>query len=227
MDDHSSREVTDILGAQARDAQDEISLYPIVPLWHLVYELYGQAEEVGERFCREVTRLSRGCVRLLLWDQWAERDALAVSPAVRLKLPVTFRDIAYGEMFIACDPEQPTRPALMLETSSALAETCGEMLHVLEEGALLGCLGQQVDLTLAARLSRRQLDVLRHMAMGEDDQAIARALRITTATVKTHRSAIYARLGVHGPVAAILVGHRLGLISLIGSSLPPRQPSRG
>jgi DNA-binding NarL/FixJ family response regulator len=92
---------------------------------------------------------------------------------------------------------------------------------MLEEGALLSCLGQRIDLTLAkTALSRSQLAVLRHMAMGQDNETIACALRITVATVETHRCAIYARLGVHGPLEAVLVGHRLGLYLLIGSSAP-------
>lgn len=174
-----------------------------------------------------MTTLSRGRARLLLRVQRAERATLATSPVVRLKLPVECSGITYGELFVACEPRYPTHPALSYEISVRLAEVCGELLHVLEEGALVSCLGQRIDLTLAKQsLSRSQLDVLRHLAMGEDNEAIARALHITAATVETHRCAIYARLGVHGPLEAVLAGHRLGLFLLIGSPSPSAILSR-
>jgi|SRR5579859_49083 len=218
--------------SDTRGTRDGMSEHLIVSLMRLAHELYGQVDAVSERFCHEVTRLTRGCVRLLLWEQRAERAALAVLPAVRLKLPIEYRGIAYGELFVACDPRYPSHPALSSEISARLATACGELLHMLEEGALLSCLSQRIDLTLATKsLSRSQLDVLRRMAMGEDNEAIARALRITAATVETHRWAIYARLGVHGPLGAVLAGHRLGLFLLIGnpppSAIPSRQQNRG
>jgi DNA-binding CsgD family transcriptional regulator len=227
MDDLNLPEVTGALGVSTSDTRDGMAEHFIGSLARLAHELYGQADEVGERFCRAVTAHSRGCARLLLWEQRAERVALATSPAVRLKLPVECRGITYGELFVAFEPRNPTHPALSYETGARLAKACGELLHVLEEGALLNCLAQRIDLTLATKsLSRSQLDVLRHMAMGEDKEAIARALGVTVATVETHRCAIYARLGVHGPLEAVLAGHRLGLYLLIGSPSPSAIPAR-
>lgn len=227
MDNHNFPDVSGTLGGPTSDTSDGISEHLIASLVRLTHELHGQVDEVGERFCREVTTLSRGRARLLLRDQLAERAALATSPVLRLKLPVEYRGITYGELFVAGEPRYPTRPALSYEISARLAEACGELLHVLEEGALLCCLGQQIDLTLAHEsLSHSQLDVLRHMALGEDNEAIARALHITVATVESHRCAIYARLGVHGPLEAVLAGHRLGLFLLIGAPSPSAIPSR-
>ena len=195
MDNHNFPEDTGTPGVPTSDTRDSMSEHLIVSLVRLAHELYGQVDEVGEQFCREVTTLSRGRARLLLREQRAERAALATSPVVRLKLPVEYAGIPYGDLFVACDPRYPTRPALSAEISVRLAEACGELVHVLEEGALVSCLGQRIDLTRATRsLSRSQLDVLRHLAMGEDNEAIARALHITVATVETHRCAIYARL---------------------------------
>ncbi|MGH7870159.1 MAG: LuxR C-terminal-related transcriptional regulator, partial [Candidatus Dormibacteraceae bacterium] len=51
-------------------------------------------------------------------------------------------------------------------------------------------------------------------------EVIARALGIAVATVETHRCAIYSRLGVHGPLEAVLAGHRLGLFLLIATPSP-------
>ncbi|MGH2486598.1 MAG: hypothetical protein ACRDHE_11355, partial [Ktedonobacterales bacterium] len=140
----------------------------IGPLVRLALNLYGQVDEVGERFRHNVTLLTRGCVRLLLWEQRAERAALAISPAVRLKLPVEYCGIIYGELFVTYDPRNPIHPAISYEISARLTEACGELLHVLEEGALLNYLGRRLTQTRANKsLSRSQLHVLRHMALGE------------------------------------------------------------
>lgn len=227
MEDRNLPEVPVSPRVFTADPRDNVSESLIGPLLRLAHELYGQADEVGERFCREVTALSRGRARLLLWDQREERTALATAPVVRVKLPVECRGITYGELFVICEPRNPTRPAISYEISVRLAKVCGELLHVLEEGALLSCLGQRLRLTRTNKsLSRSQLDVLRHMAMGEDNEAIARSLDITVATVETHRCAIYTRLGVHGPLEAVLAGHRLGLYLLIGSPMPSALPAR-
>lgn len=227
MDDPTFLEVIDTSGASKSDTLDGMAEHLIGSLVRLAHELYGQRVGVGERFCHEVTILSHGGVRLLLWEQRAERAAIATSPTVRLKLPVEYLGISYGELFVASKSRYLTRPALSFEISARLARACGELLHMLEEGALLTCLGQRIDLTLAKKsLSRSQLAVLRHMAMGQDNETIARALRITVATVETHRCAIYARLGVHGPLEAVLAGHRLGLYLLIGSPAPSAAPAQ-
>lgn len=213
-------------GACAPDVRGDISAHLIASLTRLAYDTYGESGGVGERFCNEVTKLSRGSIRLLLWDQRAERAALAAAPIVRLKMPVAYRGISYGELFVACDPLRSTHPALSLDASARLAEACGWLLHVLEEGALLNRQCQHIETAHAATLSRSQLDVLRYMAMGKNTEAIADALHITPATVATHRRAIYARLGVHGPMEAVLAGHRLGLVYLISTPSPSAIPLR-
>lgn len=131
--------------SDVHDTRDGMSERPIMSLMRLARELYGQMGEVGERLCREVTMLTRGCVRLLLWEQRAERAALATSSTMRLKLPVKYGDITYAELFVACGPRSPVHPALSYEISARLAKACGELLHLLEEGALLRCLGKRID----------------------------------------------------------------------------------
>lgn len=219
MDDHSMHSCPGTLGVAGGGWREEdvVAGQIIIPLVRLAYDLYGQADAVGERFCRELAQLAQGSARLLLRDQATERAALALSAAVRLKLPVEYGGITHGELFIACDTQESTYPALSVETSSTLARMCGWLLHVLEEGALLNFQSQRIPVARPVSLSRRQLDVLRYMARGADTGAIAHALHISAATVETHRRAIYARLGVHAWIEAILVGHECGLISLIGT----------
>jgi DNA-binding CsgD family transcriptional regulator len=52
------------------------------------------------------------------------------------------------------------------------------------------------------RLTRRQLEIVRHIALGYTDAQVGSALGIATATVNKHLEKIYERLGVHTRTAA-------------------------
>jgi DNA-binding NarL/FixJ family response regulator len=64
---------------------------------------------------------------------------------------------------------------------------------------------------LAARLTPRELDVLRLIATGATNQEIADRLRMGERTVKSHVSAVFAKLGARDRVAAVLLAHELGV----------------
>jgi DNA-binding CsgD family transcriptional regulator len=61
-------------------------------------------------------------------------------------------------------------------------------------------------------LTPRQLDVLRHLAAGHSTEAIAKALGISTETVRNHVRGILERLDVHSRLEAVIRAHALGLI---------------
>jgi DNA-binding CsgD family transcriptional regulator len=61
-------------------------------------------------------------------------------------------------------------------------------------------------------LTPREREVLRIAAEGLSGRSIAERLVLSPATVKTHLSNIYEKLGVSGRVAAVAKGMRLGLI---------------
>jgi two-component system nitrate/nitrite response regulator NarL len=66
--------------------------------------------------------------------------------------------------------------------------------------------------TLLSDLTPREQEILRHLAEGQSNKGIARALDITDGTVKLHVKSILRKLGVRSRVeaAVIAVEHGLG-----------------
>lgn len=63
-----------------------------------------------------------------------------------------------------------------------------------------------------AQLTPRELDVLRLMALGEENEAIAAQLALSAHTIRTHVQNILGKLGVHSKLAAVATAIRRGLI---------------
>ncbi|MFD8420400.1 response regulator [Streptomyces sp. NPDC059466] len=61
-------------------------------------------------------------------------------------------------------------------------------------------------------LSGREREVLALVAKGTSNREIARALFISEATVKTHLTHLYAKLGVNDRAAAVAVGYERGIL---------------
>ncbi len=64
----------------------------------------------------------------------------------------------------------------------------------------------------ASRLTDRQIDVLRRMALGESNKEIARTLAISPTTVKTHVASILAALDTTNRTEAAFRAREIGLI---------------
>ena len=62
-----------------------------------------------------------------------------------------------------------------------------------------------------SRLTPRELEVLRHVAVGMDNLKVAAHMGITERTVKAHVCSLYAKLGVENRAEMALRGHELGL----------------
>jgi DNA-binding NarL/FixJ family response regulator len=66
----------------------------------------------------------------------------------------------------------------------------------------------------ASPLTARELDVLTHVARGSTNRAIAKALRVSEATVKTHLLNVFEKLDVDDRTAAVTRALREGWIRL-------------
>jgi len=62
------------------------------------------------------------------------------------------------------------------------------------------------------RLTTRETEILRHLAVGLGTSAIARELSISLATVRNHAQRILAKLEVHSRLAAVARGYAIGLL---------------
>jgi two-component system NarL family response regulator len=78
-------------------------------------------------------------------------------------------------------------------------------------GAVASKLASRVQ---GSELSRRELEVLRHMATGRSNKEIAQRTAITEGTVKFHVTAIMSKLGVKSRTEAVAAAVRRGLIEI-------------
>ena len=66
--------------------------------------------------------------------------------------------------------------------------------------------------SLGARLTDRQIDVLKRIALGQSNKEIARDLELSPATVKAHAAAANAALGAVNRTEAVMKARAMGLI---------------
>lgn len=84
--------------------------------------------------------------------------------------------------------------------------------HVLLHPEVAGLLAAGEPDTGAVQLTARERQVLGELAHGRSNREIARSLAVTEKTVKTHVSAILAKLGVQDRTQAALYAVRAGLV---------------
>jgi DNA-binding NarL/FixJ family response regulator len=65
----------------------------------------------------------------------------------------------------------------------------------------------------ATGLTERELEVLREMATGASNAEIAQKLLVSEATVKTHVSAVFLKLGVRDRAGAIVFAYQHGIVT--------------
>ena len=66
----------------------------------------------------------------------------------------------------------------------------------------------------AETLTARELDVLRHVAAGRSNKAIATDLQISESTVKAHLGTVLAKLGADGRTHGVMIAAKRGIIRI-------------
>ncbi|MFF5988157.1 response regulator transcription factor [Prauserella flavalba] len=66
--------------------------------------------------------------------------------------------------------------------------------------------------TGGATLTEREVQVLRGMAQGMRNPAIARELYLAPDTVKTHARTLFRKIGARSRAHAVAIGHQLGIL---------------
>jgi ATP/maltotriose-dependent transcriptional regulator MalT len=175
--------------------------------------LCDQTHNAVDQLCRELKILAQGKAALCLSHQGALKGRSSSSTPFHT-LPIQFRNRTYGTLSVFSDSTNRKRPALSLPVAQLLAQTCGWLLYTLEQSAFLQGQCRELDYQVHGPLTKREREVLRLMCQGYNQEAIAKILCISPATVGKHRQHIYDTLGVHRERDALLVAYRVGLFSL-------------
>jgi DNA-binding NarL/FixJ family response regulator len=76
------------------------------------------------------------------------------------------------------------------------------------------------------KLTSRETEILRFLALGLGTSAIARELAISPATVRNHAQRVLAKLEVHSRLAAVARGYAMGLLRSPGWQATPAPEPR-
>ncbi|MGH2557311.1 MAG: LuxR C-terminal-related transcriptional regulator, partial [Actinomycetota bacterium] len=125
------------------------------------------------------------------------------------ELPATARVLAAADTFQAMTQDRPHRPALSAEAASeALAEEArSSRLDTECVRAVIEAAGQRVPKIRTrwpANLSDREVEVLRLLARGLSNRAIAGTLYISPRTAEHHVQHIYTKIGASTRAAAAM-----------------------
>jgi DNA-binding NarL/FixJ family response regulator len=141
-------------------------------------------------------------------------DVVFISPHVaQLGLPA---------VLAAVRTVRPTVPVIMMTGPGDEHRTASWIRAGVEEVVRRDAAGQTVEAVQRAlevrqplaRLSPRQIEVLRLITEGLTSREIASRLRLSEKTVETHRSAVAQRLGIRDVAGLVRYAARVGLTSL-------------
>ncbi len=173
----------------------------------------GEAIAPLEDICGPATRAGRlrnvlEARMLLARARWMSGEAHAAMLDLEAALALAAPE---GFMRVFLDEGEPM--ADLLTAYVASHPPSRERAHAL---ALLAAFGRAIEpsaLPPSAALSAREIEVLRLLATGRSNEAIASTLVVALSTVKWHIGQIYRKLGVAGRVQAVARARELRLIA--------------
>jgi PAS domain S-box-containing protein len=99
---------------------------------------------------------------------------------------------------------RPIRLSVSVLSITGRARRRAASLHVLRERMTVS--------EPTTTLTRRELEILRLMAVGMSSRRAAETLHVSSATVRNHAQSILRKLGVHSRLAAVAFAHRHRLV---------------
>lgn len=99
------------------------------------------------------------------------------------------------------------------ELRKAIKAAAAGQMHLSSQASAYLLDGLQLSEPSYTPLSERETDVMRLLAQGQSNRAIAESLHLDENTVKTHVRHILSKLKVQSRTQAVLVAIRLGLVS--------------
>lgn len=131
-------------------------------------------------------------------------------------LSVPARILAAADVYAAVVADRAYRPAMNAKEAAAAMRAAATAGHLDADAvdAVLAAAGhpERRRATAIAGLTARELEVLRLLARGLTNPAIAERLVVSRKTVEHHLEAVYAKLGVHSRSAATLAAVQHGLV---------------
>lgn len=91
-----------------------------------------------------------------------------------------------------------------------MRDTAWFSAQVLERLAKVRSGGKET--VLVTELTQRERQVLAHLAKGESNKQIAKALGLAAQTIRNHIASIYDKLGVHSRVEAVVWARERGIL---------------
>lgn len=146
------------------------------------------------------------------------RDILAASPGTAILVVSTHTQpeyvraaLAAGALGYVAKESAEDRLLIGLEAIKAGRRYLDEVVAAGVAAELSGE-GQRTALGAYAQLSRREQEILRHVAHGLSSKEIGERLHISPKTVENHRASIMAKLGLRSAVDIVRFAARFGLV---------------
>ena len=143
--------------------------------------------------------------------------------ALRARMPHVKVVLMFG------DGRMPAALASSLGAVAALSKNMapGALLMAIKHVAEGGRVFPKSRPTPAVKLSRRELDVLHHLADGFSNPETATSLKLSRHTIKQHTSSVYRKLGVRNRAEAASRAQELGLLGRLATDFAGEQLHAG